>query len=147
MSHNNLNNIDDFIKIKKTIINYTVIIFIFIVILIFILLSFYYLTPNNYLIIKWTDDKFKFKLENTIEYLIKPDTSLIINSQDNVNLQDMYLRFSENVNLIAKNSFKSQSIDVNKDIELIKSKYNSQIFLINDSNTDKKIIIQFYSSI
>jgi len=136
-----MENITDFSKIRKTMVNYVVIIFGLIFILIFILLGLYYLTPNNYLLIKWKEDK--LKLENTIEYIIKPYSSLSV-ELDNTN-SDKYLKFSEQTNLIVKNSFKSQSIVVNG--ELIKSKFNSEIFIINNSHVDKKIIVQFYSMI
>lgn len=134
-------NMTDFGKIRKTIVNYVVIIFGLIFILIFILLGLYYLTPNNYLIAKWEEGK--FKLENTIEYIAKPDSSLSIDL-DNTNY-DKYLKFSEQTNLVVKNSFKSQSVIIDK--ELIKSKCNSEIFIINNSDVDKKIIVQFYSII
>lgn len=134
-------NMTDFGKIRKTIVNYVVIIFGLIFILIFILLGLYYLTPNNYLIAKWEEGK--FKLENTIEYIVKPDSSLSIDL-DNTN-SDKYLKFSEQTNLVVKNSFKSQSVVIDK--ELIKSKCNSEIFIVNNSNVDKKIIVQFYSII
>lgn len=132
----------DYDKIKKTIINYTIIIFGLIFILIFILLGLYYLSPNNYIILKWEDKK--YKLENTIEYIIKSDSNLFIDLQTN---NCKYLRFSEPTNLIIKNSFKSQTIDVDKNNDLIKSKYNSEIFIINNSKVEKKITIQFYSII
>jgi len=129
----------DFNIIKKIFVNYTVIIFGFIIILIFILLSLYYLTPNNYKLIKWDENKFKF--ENKIEYVIKPDSTTNINNND----FNKYLRFSEQTNLVVKNIFKSQNIIILNDIELITSKYNSEIFLINNSELEKKITIQFYS--
>lgn len=134
-------NMTDFGKIRKTIVNYVVIIFGLIFILIFILLGLYYLTPNNYLIAKWEEGI--FKLENTIEYIVKPDSSLSIDL-NNTNY-DKYLKFSEQTNLVVKNSFKSQSVVIDK--ELIKSKCNSEIFIINNSDVDKKIIVQFYSII
>ena len=59
----------DYGFIKKLLVNYVVIIFGFLIILIFILLSLYYLTPNNYELVKWDENKFKF--ENQIEYIIK----------------------------------------------------------------------------
>lgn len=134
-------NITNFGKIRKTIVNYVVVIFGLIFILIFILLGLYYLTPNNYQITKWEEGI--FKLENTTEYIVKPDSSLLINL-DNTD-SDKYLKFSEQTNLVAKNSFKSQSIVINEG--LIKSKCNSEIFIINNSNIDKKITVQFYSII
>lgn len=136
-------NMTDFGKIRKTIVNYVVIIFGLIFILIFILLGLYYLTPNNYLIAKWEEGR--FKLENTIEYIVKPYSSLSIDL-NNTNY-DKYLKFSEQTNLVVKNSFKSQSINIDIDKELIKSKCNSEIFIINNSYVDKKIIVQFYSII
>ena len=134
-------NMTDFGKIRKIIVNYTVVIFGIIFILIFMLLGLYYLTPNNYIIEGWEKDK--FKLENTIEYTISSGSnSLIVLNNTNY---DKYLKFSEKANLIVKNYFKSQSIIV--DGKLIKSKFNSEIFIINNTKDEKKIIIQFYSLI
>lgn len=134
-------NMTDFGKIRKTIVNYVVVIFGIIFILIFMLLGLYYLTPNNYIIEKWEKDK--FKLENTIEYTISSNSNSLI-VLDNINY-NKYLKFSEQTNLIVKNYFKSQSIII--DGELIKSKFNSEIFIINNSGNEKKITIQFYSLI
>lgn len=122
--------------LRKTIVNYLVIIFGLIIILIFILLSIYYVTPNNYILKEWNKNKFKF--ENKNEYIIKPDTTLLIDTNSN-----RYLRFSEQCYLIVKNSFKSQTININKNIELIKSK-NSEIYIINNTNNEIKIIVEFY---
>jgi hypothetical protein len=126
-------------EIKKSVVHLVVLIFGFIVIFIFILLTMYYLTPNNYEIIIW--DENKFTLQNQIEYIIKPDSTLDIGS---INL-DKYLRFSSKTNLVIKNSFKSQSVLINEDKELVKSKYNSEILLSNNSDVDKKVIVYFYS--
>lgn len=141
-------NITDVGNTRKIIVNYTVIIFGFIVILIILLLGIYYLSPNNYLILKWEDNK--FKLEKTVEYIIKPDSNLLIDSENSENLKNdsnKYLKFSESINLIIKNSFKSQNIIYNKDIDLIKSQYNSKIFIVNNSDIEKKITLQYYSII
>lgn len=133
-------NITDFSKIRKTMVNYVVVIFGIIFILIFILLGLYYLTPNNYLITKWEEGR--FNLENTIEYEIKPNSSLVIDLENN-NL-NKYLKFSEQTNLIVKNSLKSQSISIGIEGELIKSKFNSEISIINNTCDEKKITVQFY---
>jgi hypothetical protein len=128
---------------KKNIVNIGVLIFALITVMIFILIVLYYLTPNNYLIIildKNKDDK--FKLVNEIEYTIEPNSSLIINNDDIDT--NKYLKFSEETNLIIKNFFKSQNITINKDTDLIKSKYNSEIFIVNNLDKEKKIKIQFY---
>lgn len=131
---------------KKNIISIVVIIFTFIIGMIFILISLYYLTPNNYILIMLNDDLVnKFNLVDKIEYTIGSgsNTNLFIGSDEkNTN---KYLRFSDETNLIIKNFFKSQNIIVNKDTDLIKSKYNSEIFIINNSDTDKKIIVQYYT--
>lgn len=133
-------NISDFSKIRKTIVNYIVVIFGIIFILIFILLGLYYLTPNNYIITKWEEEK--FKLENTIEYTVNPYSSSLID----LNFpSDKYLKFSEQINLVVKNFFKSQSVDI--DGELIKSKFKSSISIINNTCDEKKITVKFYSLI
>jgi hypothetical protein len=125
--------------IKSSFVHIVVLIFGFIVILIFILLAMYYLTPNNYEIINW--DQNKFIIQNQIEYVIKPDTTIEI---ENINL-NKYLKFSSQTNVVIKNSFKSQSLLINEDKELVKSKYNSEILLSNNSDNDKKVIVYFYS--
>lgn len=125
--------------IKRSVVHLVVLIFGFIVIFIFILLAMYYLTPNNYEIINW--DENKFILQNQIEYVIKPDSTI---SVENIYL-DKYLKFSSQTNIVIKNSFKSQSLLINENKELIKSKYNSEIFLPNNSDVDKKVIVYFYS--
>lgn len=131
----------DFNKIKKITVNYTVIIFGLIIILIFILLALYYLTPNNYKIELFDDNKFIKKKE--VEYKIKPNSTLNI-----IVKTDEYLKSSNiPINYIIKNWFKSQNVLIDKDNDLIKIKYGSEIFLSNNSNEEKKIIIQFYSHI
>lgn len=127
------------IDIKKSVVHLVVLIFGFIVILIFILLATYYLTPNNYEIINWDENKFIF--HNQIEYVIKPDATIEI---ENIYL-DKYLKFSSQTNVVIKNSFKSQNLIINGDKELVKSKYNSEILLSNNSDIEKKVIVYFYS--
>lgn len=133
----------DFNKIKKTVVNYTVIIFGIIIILIFILLILYYITPNNYEILKFDNKKFKFK--NEIELIIEPNSKIKINKMNDDVKTCVKLPIETNV--VIKNIFKSQNICINNDDELIKLRYDSEIFLINDSNSQKKIIAQFYSII
>jgi hypothetical protein len=139
-NNNDYYSIDfDFNKIKKTIVNYVVIVFGIIIVLIFTLLILYYLTPNNYEI--FTIDDSKFKLKEEIEFSIKPDS---ITKIDNIDIISTYLKFPTETNLVIKNIFKSQNIYINNNNELVKPKYNSEIFLINNSNLEKKIIICYY---
>lgn len=126
-------------KIKKIIVNYTVVIFSFIIIFIFILLISYYLTPNNYELINWEENK--FKLKNIFELKIKPHTVLIMN---NPLIKEEYVVFSEQTNLIIKNFFKSQNILIEKDIQMIKQKYDSQIIISNSTDLNKKILVKIY---
>ena len=124
---------------KKSVVHLVVLIFGFIIILIFILLATYYLTPNNYEIIDW--DENKFILQNKIEFIIKPDSTIDIGT-DNL---DKYLKFSSQTNLIIKNFFKSQNVLINEDKELVKSKYKSEILLSNNTDAEEKVIVYFYS--
>lgn len=127
--------------IKKKTVNYTVVIFSLIIILIFILLALYYLTPNNYEIELFDGEKFIKK--KVVQYVIKPNSTLNI-----IVGTDEYLKSSNvPINFIVKNSFKSQNILIDKDTDLIKTKYNSEIFLSNNLNEEKKITILFYSHI
>jgi hypothetical protein len=133
-------------SIRKSFVNYAVVIFAFTIILIFILLLLYYLTPNNYELIKWNDgESNKFKLENEIEYIIKPDTIINIGDIYNKDNNAKYLRFSTQTNLLIKNILKSQNIIMDNSNELVKPRYNSEISLVNNSKLEKKILIQFYS--
>jgi len=129
----------DFNKIKKTIVNYVVVIFGIIIILIFMLLVLYYLTPNNYEIINLDNTKFKF--QEKIDLTIEPDSLTKINILDKNNV---YLKFPAETNLVIKNIFKSQNIFISNDNELIRPRYNSEIFLINNSKFENKITVQFY---
>lgn len=172
MNMNNININGDYNEIRKTVVNYIIILFGIILIFIFILLGLYYLTPNNYSLVEWENDGdgstttttksgaesttttaksragSKFKLENTVEYILEPNTNLLIDFDgSNGSNSDKYLKFSEQTNLIIKNSFKSQSVHIGDLKKLVKSKYNSEIFIINNSDSGKKIQVQFYSLI
>jgi len=132
---------EDFNKnqnIKISVVHSVVLIFGFIVILIFILLTTYYLTPNNYEIIDW--DENKFILQNQIEYIIKPNSIIDIS----FNNLDKYLKIPSQTNLVIRNYFKSQSVFIDEEKHLLKSKYNSEILLSNNSNVEKKVIVYFY---
>lgn len=142
MEYNELYNNCDLNKIRKVIVNYSVIIFGLIIIFIFILLGLYYITPNNYLIVKLEDNK--FKLEDTNEYKIKSNSNIKIELNNNTN--EKYLRFPEETNIVIKNILKSQNVIINNS-DLIKSRYNSDIFIINNSDNEKNMKIQFYSII
>lgn len=158
---NDFDNFNNFSKMRKSIVNYIVIIFGLVIMLIFILLGIYYLTPNNYIIRNWEYNKFineydfdpNTNLHNSInldktknEYTltIKPNAveTIILDESKNE-----YLKFNEPVNLIVKNSFKSQSICFGDKDELISTKYGSKIILTNDSANEKKITFGLYSFI
>ena len=127
-------------KFKKNIVNYVVLIFGIVVILIFLLLIIYYITPNNYEIVELEDNKFKFVSQ--IDYTLKPDSTTKINILDD---NAKYIGITENINIIIKNSFKSQNILIGMDNKLIKIKFDSEIFLVNNTNLDKNVGIKFYS--
>lgn len=149
------NNIEydnnNFSQIRKTVVNYTVVIFGLIFIMIFILLGLYYLTPNNYSIFKWIDVSGKLKLIKTVEYIIKPYSNLFVNFQTietiETNKTNIYLKFSEKTNLMVKNNFKSQIVEIDTEQLVLVDTYGSEIYIINNSNTEKKITVQFYSVI
>lgn len=137
INNNNFNFENNFNM--KCIVNYLVLIFGIIIILIFILFIIYYLTPNNYEILTFEDLKFNFQKQ--IQLIIKPKSTTQIDlSTDSLS----YLKFPSKTNLVIKNIYKSQNIYINNDNELIKSKYNSKIFLVNNSDSEQKIIIYFY---
>lgn len=128
-----------FASIKKSIINYLIMIFGLVIVIIFILLSIYYVTPNNYLIITF-DNNDKLKFVSEIEYTIKPNSSKQIDLVDS----NQYIRFSEQTELVISNSFKSQNVSIPKDNELVKIMYGSNIFIVNNSRNEKNINIQTY---
>ena len=125
-------------NIKKSVVNLVVLIFGFIVILIIILLGIYYLTPNNYEIIYW--DENKLILQDQIEYVIKPNSTIDIGKDNLVK----YLKLPSQTNLVIKNFFKSQSVLINNEEQLLKSRYNSEILLSNNSDVEKKVMVYFY---
>jgi hypothetical protein len=125
-------------EIKKTCVNYVIMIFGIIVILIFILLLLYYLSPNNYELI---DDSKENKFVNEIEYKIKANSTLIIDTNKN-----NFLKFPDKTNLIIKNIFKSQNILIEEPY-LIKSKFNSNFEILNNTDLEKIIIVKIYSLI
>jgi hypothetical protein len=127
-------------KFQKNIVNYVVLIFGIVVILIFLLIIIYYITPNNYEIVELEDNKFKFVSQ--IDYTLKPDSTTKI---DIIDENSKYIGFTENINIIIKNSFKSQNILIGMDNKLIKIKFDSEIFLVNNTNLDKNVGIKFYS--
>lgn len=133
-------------NIKSLLVNYTIIIFGIIFILIFILLILYYITPNNYELIKWDISKDNFIYLNQIEIILKPDS--ILNLKEYLDLNkikfDNYFKISSKMNIIFKNLFKSQNVHIEEESEIFMSKFNSDILIPNDNNEDKKISIYLY---
>ena len=124
----------------RPIVNFFVLVFVIITLLIAVLLVIYYSTPNNYIIYKF--DKTKFNPENKqIEYIVEPGSNIKIKSSDYMGLK---IRFSTDTNLLIKNIFKSQNIFVNSN-DLVDIMYNSDVIIINDTDLEKKLILNLYN--
>lgn len=123
--------------LKNKIINYVVMLFGIISILIIILLSVYYLTPNNYQIIKYSEKD--YKLDSELNFSIIPKSSIELKNKE---YYKYYIKFNSNeLNLIVKNCLKSQNLIINSD-ELIKINYGSDIIITNNLENNINISIQ-----
>lgn len=126
-------------NITRTIVNFYIFIFALVSILIALLVVTYYLTPNNYELVKFDSDK--FILISQKEYMIESGTNLVIEPND---LTNKLLGFGEKTNLIVQNYFKSQGVICLSE-ELIKVKYSSSIMILNSTNKPVNLLVKFYS--
>lgn len=159
-------------NITRLVVNFFVTIFVIIVIFVVILLLLYYLTPNNYIIEVYDKSKYNLIreyvvniksnsniivpisdsnnymirfliLENKVEEIIKPDEIIkpeeIIKSEDKLKLTN-----KNEINLLVKNMFKTQSIIISSDY-IIKTKYESKIIIANTSEFPIDIKISLFN--
>ena len=126
-------------NIGKIITSFYVIIFVVVTILIVIFLLAYYLTPNNYILIKFIPDK--FTLDKQKEYTIKPHSNITIEYDD---LKNKLIGFDKETNLLVQNYYKSQGITCMSD-DLIKIKYSSSILILNSTDNPVNLTIRFYN--
>ena len=125
-----------------------------------LLLIVYYSSPNNYFIN--TFDKTKFNLVKEYNEKIIPWTNIIIPIIDtnkyfikfdkvdetNVLVENFNTPIikSSNMQLLIKNSFKSQNIILEED-KLIQTRYGSNLTLLNQTPNETNIKISFYNQI
>lgn len=151
-------------NITRQVVNFFLTIFVIVIIFVVILLLLYYLTPNNYIIELYDKSKNNFIKEYIID--IKPNSSTIVPVSDSNNHMIRFLILENKVeelhklenesklkdeskltnkneiNLLVKNMFKSQSIIISPDY-IIKTKYESEIIIVNkfDYPIDIKILL------
>lgn len=126
-------------RITRKIVNFIVLIFVIITLFIVSLLCAYYTTPNNYIIYQFDETKFS-PVNKQTEYLIKP------NSNQKINLSEynkFKIKFNTETNIVIKNMLKSQNVLLNSN-DLIEIKYDSDIIIVNDTNSEKNIIMSLY---
>lgn len=128
-------------NITKLIVDFYISFFIIIIFLITTLLILYYLTPNNYKIIKFESEKFIFN--GTMEYIIEPNSNITI---ENFNLTNKYIMFNKETNVLVQNFFKSQGILCLPN-ELLFIKFLSDVVILNSTDKPIKISIKFYKKL
>jgi hypothetical protein len=142
------------------VVNFFITIFVIVVILTVFLLLLYYLTPNNYIIELFDESKYNFVKEFTVN--IGPglnfnvpnsdsDSNFLkfdkINNLDIVTEQtDIPTEQFNNINLLIKNTIKSQSIICNQN-ELVWTKYGSNIIILNQSENNIGIKVSIYINV
>lgn len=140
-------------------------IFILIVFVTIILLILYYLTPNNYLILSLQEEeKNKLKKIDQFNFIIEPKSTIkldfknyifsisldtsnitITNSEIPLSIYNDYNSSDSNqINLIIKNVIKSQSFIYTYN-DLIQARYNSEVYINNNSNNLINILVNVYS--
>ena len=120
---------------KSDIVKIIIQIFIIIIIFLIIMLAIYYITPNNYSILKLTDD---YVIVESKKITIEPYSEHYLEYS---NLKNKYLKFNKinnRINIHAENYLKSESILYN-DNQLIKLNNNTNIILYNNNNTNQII--------
>lgn len=120
---------------NKNLIYYATGVFMFICIAIVLLLNIYYLTPNNYQILNYSNTKFKIINEQKI--IIKPSEKYLINQK-----KLSYVLFDKDTNLIISNFLKSENIIVEK-LNVLQIKFGSDITIINPSKSDLTVKIRY----
>lgn len=143
----------------KTIINFTIFymirIFAMIIFLIGILLILYYITPNNYQLQKFTSDFNTNSNSNTNSnensdsptnnfILIKTiELEILGNSQIKFEHSNYYLKVNKEISLIVTNLLKSQKIILGPN-QLIKINSNSQMIILNETDKNETIIVEYF---
>jgi hypothetical protein len=140
MSTNNIMSTNNS-NVTKIVVKYFIGIFFIIITLVFLLLVLYYSTPNNYIIVPNNNDI--FKISKQINLKIKSNEKIKINFKD---LSDDYIGFDSKTNLIIKNCIKSQNVSMVTD-ELLKSRFGSDIYVVNFSDEDIDLNINYYNKI
>ena len=126
-------------EIVNSAIYYMIKLFGVIVFLIGILLILYYITPNNFELIKVTDNFEKFKFVNQVDLEILKKSNQIFDDNNN------YLMFDREVEMIIQNTFKSQKIILEPTQMIkIKNKNNSVAIILNDSDKNLKLVVKMY---
>lgn len=134
---------------SKESVNYGILIFIIVVVVLLMCFSFYYMTPNNYII--YEDELISnIKPLKTIKIKINKNGKYIINSTDidADNLNNMIIQIkteSQNypIKLLLSNSLKSQNLYILENT-LFQSINNSCINILNDNDKAINLDINLY---
>lgn len=158
-------NMNDLLHVNTTkiVVNFFIIVFIIISTMTILLLILYYLTPNNYILVPLSkfnyhklfkeylielqpNSQTSIPLYESNEYYLKFQNITNINSVSNELDKKIYLESTSQTNeikLLIKNIFKSESINYT-DKYLIKTKYNSDIIILNQSMHQIKILVSLW---
>ncbi len=118
----------------KFILHCAINLFIIVCALIIILINIYYITPNNYKVIK---DNKNFNIIKKEIVTINPKNNFLINCKET-----KYYKFNTDINVIISNWYKSQNILLKKS-EILEIKYNSKITIQNSKSNPIDLEISF----
>ena len=120
---------------KKIIVKTIFMIFIIVSLMAILFLILYYVTPNNYVI--YENENKDYTILKDLFYKISSNQTITINMQ-NTNNYNKYVMFDTEQDIIIKNILKSQNITYSPNT-ILEIKYNSDILLTNNTNTETEI--------
>ena len=106
-----------------------------------ILLVIYYLTPNNYWILELDQEKNEIKKIKEINLVVEPYSTTKLDPDE---ISKKIIEFNQDTHIIVKNLMKSQSIICTQN-NLIQARFNSDIYIVNDSDNKLELIISIYA--
>jgi len=109
----------------KFILHCVINLFIIVCMMIIIFINIYYITPNNYEIIKNNLEENNINIFKKEIVTINPKNNLEINCKET-----KYFKFNKDTSIIISNWFKSQSILLSKS-NILEIKFNSKIIIQN----------------
>lgn len=134
----------------RMVVHFFVTVFVIIVIITVLLLFLYYLTPNNYIIELY--DETRYNLIEEYKININPESIYIVPDAKfenpfykfkHIEKSNTLKDYSNDIHLLIKNIFKSQSIICTQD-NIIHIQYGSQIIILNQNDNPININISIY---